>query len=227
MNSLLIETSGPSGLVGVARDDELIAQRRLDPGRRHAQDLAPTVEMLLREQGLKVRDMEAVIVSLGPGSYTGLRVGVMAAKAFAYAVGCKLVGVPTLPILALAAFEKIPRVEVIEDAQQGRVYSQRFEMGADGLPHERLPIRVLDHDVWFGQLDPTFTLVGPGLRKKHNCLPSHQSILPTEFWSPQLPPLLSLGMARLNASQIDDPMNLEPLYARLSSAEEQWTALGR
>src|SRR5436309_5366892 len=122
MRILLLEASGARGQGVIWVDETILAERRLNEQRKHCQDLAPTVQALLREQGWKPADVEAVIVSLGPGSYTGLRVGVMAAKAFAYATGCKLIGVPTFPILALPALDKHQQVEVIEDAQQGRVY---------------------------------------------------------------------------------------------------------
>ena len=227
MKTLLIETSGPVGLVGLALNNQLIAECRLDENRKHCQDLAPTVRALLAEQGWKPAEVQAVFVSLGPGSYTGLRVGVMAAKAFAYAVSCKLIGVPTLNVLAAAALGKYPRVEVIEDAQQGRVYTQRFEPDARGLPCHLGPIAVFEHEAWLAQLDPAFTLTGPGLGKKHDCLTSHQSLTPTEFWTPTLAALTRLGAAKAHEGTCDDPLSLEPIYARMSSAEEKWTALGR
>src|SRR5262245_52282348 len=90
---LILETSGRLGQVAVAGGSALRERRRLDEARRHARDLAPAVADLLATQGWKARDLHAVIVSLGPGSYTGLRVGLMSAKTLAYATGCTLIGV--------------------------------------------------------------------------------------------------------------------------------------
>src|SRR3974390_1867523 len=77
---LLIETSGRAGSVALAEGAELLRLRQLDEGRRHARDLAPGVAGLLAEQGWTPDRLSAVVVSLGPGSYTGLRVGIMSAK---------------------------------------------------------------------------------------------------------------------------------------------------
>ena len=84
---LLLETSGRVGRVAVASPHAILQERRLDEARRHARDLAPAVQTLLQEQGWRPKNVDAIFVSLGPGSYTGLRVGIMSAKAFAYATG--------------------------------------------------------------------------------------------------------------------------------------------
>src|SRR6516225_5973122 len=85
---LALETSGRVGRVGLAEGPELILERTLDASRRHAQDLAPSVAKLLHLRGWRPCDLDGVVVSIGPGSYTGLRVGVISAKALAFATGC-------------------------------------------------------------------------------------------------------------------------------------------
>src|SRR5438105_482923 len=90
---LVIETSLRVGLVALAQGERVLGERRLDEARRHARDLVPAVRDLLAAHGWKTRELDAVIVSRGPGSYTGLRVGAMSAKTLAYAAGCTLLGV--------------------------------------------------------------------------------------------------------------------------------------
>ena len=85
---LLLETSGRDGLVGLGLGTTVVAERRLDGARRHAQDLGPAMAAALKEMNWRASMINAVGVGLGPGSYTGLRVGVMAAQAFAYARNC-------------------------------------------------------------------------------------------------------------------------------------------
>src|SRR5262249_19484451 len=123
---LILETSGRIGQVALAEGGEILSRRRLDEARRHARDLAPTLAEQLAAQGWRARDLNGIVGSRGPGSYTGLRVGIMSAKALAYATGCALLAVDTFTAIALQAPEAASRVEVVADAQQGRVYAQRF-----------------------------------------------------------------------------------------------------
>src|SRR5688500_13907519 len=97
----ILDTSQRVGWVALARGERVLASRRLDEARRHARDLAPALAELLAEQGWKARALEGVIVSRGPGSYTGLRVGLMSAKTLAYAAGCPLLAIDTFAAIAL------------------------------------------------------------------------------------------------------------------------------
>src|SRR6267154_1673026 len=115
---LLFETSGRIGRVGLAEGPVLLAEDSLDEARRHLRDLAPMVARLLRERGWAPRDLGGVIVSLGPGSYTGLRVGIMSAKMLAHAIGCALLGAPTFEVLARQAASTVRELVVIADAQR-------------------------------------------------------------------------------------------------------------
>ncbi len=100
---LLLETSGSVGQVGLGLGSQLLAQQALDIHHRHNRDLAPAVAALLRGAGWRPRDLQGVIVSSGPGSYTGLRVGIMSAKTLAYVTGCVLIAVDTFACLARQA----------------------------------------------------------------------------------------------------------------------------
>ena len=97
---LLLETSGRVGTVAVATEDTLLAQVSLDQAQRHARDLVPAIAQLLKGQGWTARDLAGIFVSRGPGSYTGLRVGLMSAKTLAYAIGCRLILVDTFAAIA-------------------------------------------------------------------------------------------------------------------------------
>src|SRR5216684_2191388 len=110
---LILETSGRVGQVALAQGSRLCGMRRLDEARRHARDLAPAVANLLAEQGSSPRDVQGVIVSRGPGSYTGLRVGIMSAKTFAYATGCALIAVETFAAIAQQAPDNVSVLDVL------------------------------------------------------------------------------------------------------------------
>jgi len=211
---LIIESAHRLGWVALAQGDRVIGSRVLEESRRHARDLAPRVRELLSEQGWRAAQLTGVIVSRGPGSYTGLRVGLMSAKTLAYATGAALLGVDTFAAIAMQAPREAAVVDVIADAQQGKIYVQRF---ADGKPGE-LAIKPVAS--WFESLPPGTCVTGPGLELVH--LPGQTFQAPSESRLPRVESALALGLGRFRRGERDDPFALEPIYLRPSSAEEKW-----
>ena len=109
---LIIETSSRGGQIGLAVDGVVAHHAQLDPTRRNNRDLAPTTGSLLQAGGFTPKQLAGVMVSQGPGSFTGLRVGVMSAKVLAYATGCKLVAVPTFWAIAAQTPAHFDQVEI-------------------------------------------------------------------------------------------------------------------
>ena len=218
---LILDTSGRVASVALAEGGRLLGTRRLDEARRHARDLAPAVAGLLAEQGWRPREVQAVLVSRGPGSYTGLRVGVMSAKAFAYAAGCALLAVDTFAAVALQAPPGCDRLDVLADAQQDRVYFQPFAReGERWRPLEALTIVPVTE--WLARRRPDAWASGPGLKKWEGRLPPEARRVEEAQRDPQPASLLHLGLGRYRAGERDDVWSVEPLYLRPSSAEEQW-----
>jgi len=234
---LLLETSGRSCQLGLARGDTVVANRRLEEPRRLARDLASAVRSMLDEQKLQPRELAGVMVGIGPGSYTGLRVGIASAKAFAYAAGCPLIAVPTFTAIALRAPVEASELWVIADGLQGMVYWQRFASLASGgcnppdsremqlnqgayTPHspcsELQLTRAADvlptasPDAWF---------TGPGVVAFVELIGSRATVAELD----REPSLLSVYRAGLARSPVtrDELFALEPLYLRGSSAEEK------
>jgi tRNA threonylcarbamoyladenosine biosynthesis protein TsaB len=220
---LIIETSGRVGQVALAQGESLLAVRRLDEARRHARDLAPAAAELLAAQGWRPRDLDGVLVSRGPGSYTGLRVGIMSAKALAYATGCALLAVDTFTAIAAQTPAEAVSVDVLADAHQDKVYVQRFVRPApDTVPAPATALAVRPFADWLQERDPSACVTGPGLRGHEDRLSAGPSVTDSSLWDPRPESLLRLGLARLRAGERDDVWALEPLYVRPSSAEEKW-----
>lgn len=219
---LLLETSGRIGLVGLAEGEQLLSARRLDEARRHARDLAPAVAELLAERAWKPADLAGVIVSQGPGSYTGLRVGIMSAKTLAYAVSCALIAVETFLIVANQSPEAAEHVDVLADAQQDKLYVQSFarETGQSWRPASELAI--VPASTWLASRNASAWVGGPGLKLVAERLPADAPRLDAIQCDPGLESLLRLGWQRYASGTRDDFWKLEPLYARPSSAEEKW-----
>ena len=216
---LILETSYHVSVVALAHGDTIVGDRKLDEARRHARDLAPAIQELLSGQGWRARDLDGVIVSRGPGSYTGLRVGLMSAKTLAYATGCAFVAIDTFDAIRLQAPPGWQNLDVIADAQQGKIYAQRF-----GTHPE--PLTIVPFEMWLeSALAWHVVVTGPGLEIYADRLPTGLTVAPKELWSPTTTSLLQIGLARFKNGERDDPFAVEPLYLRASSAEEKWAKL--
>ncbi|MFO0805581.1 MAG: tRNA (adenosine(37)-N6)-threonylcarbamoyltransferase complex dimerization subunit type 1 TsaB [Gemmataceae bacterium] len=205
---LLIETSGRTGRAGLARNGEVIRTRTLAETRRLARDLAPSIAEMLNEERLEPRDVAGVMVSVGPGSYTGLRVGIASAKAFAYATGCPLIAVPTFSAISQEVPDLACETWVIADALQGLVYLQRYR---HAKPLDALRIAAASEAL--AAVPAHVWLAGPGLATfKLN----DAGLVP----EPSLEGVLRAGSGIGPASR-ETLFALEPLYLRGSSAEEK------
>jgi tRNA threonylcarbamoyladenosine biosynthesis protein TsaB len=220
---LIVETSGRVGRVAVALGAELRSVRRLDEARRHARDLAPAVVELLAGQSWRPRDLDAVIVSRGPGSYTGLRVGIISAKTLSYATGCALVAVDTFAAIARQSPPEADAVDVLADAQQDKLYVQHFQRttGTD-LWLAACALTIVTAGDWLAQREANVWVSGPGLGVVEKRLPAESRLVDAARREPGVESLLQMGLARYQAGERDDVWALEPLYARPSSAEEKW-----
>jgi tRNA threonylcarbamoyladenosine biosynthesis protein TsaB len=216
-NWLVIETSSRVGQLGLARNHIVMRSELLEESRRHARDLAAKTAAMLLAEGLKPRDIFGVMVSIGPGSYTGLRVGIASAKAFAYATGCKLVAVPTFTAIALQAPPQAKHAWVIADALQGLIYRQAFEFAPSAETGE---LRI-DRAAEVLPLAPVGVwLTGPGVKSYADLLPPHASLVPEADREPRLGSVYEAGRCIAPATR-HELFALEPLYLRGSSAEEK------
>ena len=214
---LVLETSGRVGKLGLARDGTIVRSRRLEETRRLARDLAPTVSELLAEEVLQPKEITGVMVSIGPGSYTGLRVGITSAKSFAYATGCKLIAVPTFAAIALQAPNEARDVWVIADALQGMIYIQRSSrVGSSPLDE----LRIDRAEAMLPQLPGEAWITGPGLAVHAKWLPANARVASEVDFEPNVESVLCAGLSLSPVSR-EELFALEPLYLRGSSAEEK------
>jgi tRNA threonylcarbamoyladenosine biosynthesis protein TsaB len=220
--SLILETSGRIGQVAVAEGETIGGIRLLDEARRHARDLVPAVAELLAARHWQPKDVDLVVVSRGPGSYTGLRVGIISAKTFAYVAGCQLLAIETFAAIASQAPAEAHRVDVLVDAQQDKMYVQSFARSETEAWMPASPLSILEVTNWLAGRDPSAWVTGPGLRLLGRRLPQEARAVRAEAWDPDPGSLLRIALKRYQAGERDDFWSLEPLYLRPSSAEEKW-----
>lgn len=221
---LILETSGRGARVGLSRDGVVIHKAELDAARRHAREMMPTVRGMLDAERLKPTDLTGIMASRGPGSYTGLRVGLATAKALAYATGRPLVAVDTFAAIAQQAPAEAATLSVISDALQGQVYAQRFARVANGWQASS-PLRILAVGEFVAELAEGEWLSGPGVAVYEGQLSSAHSRVAEADREPRVESVLAVGL-RLQPLTKEELFALEPLYLRGSSAEEKAKASG-
>ncbi len=104
MKILGIDTATPFLALGVVEDDKVLSELRFNAGQTHAQILIPSIDRVLNEASLKLEELDGIAISIGPGSFTGLRIGLATAKGLCFASGKPLISVPTLD--GLVYFQK-------------------------------------------------------------------------------------------------------------------------
>lgn len=219
---LILETSGRGARVGLARDGVLRHAAELDAARRHAREMIPTVERMLAAEALKPTDLTGVMASRGPGSYTGLRVGLATAKALAYATDRQLRAVDTFAAIAEQAPAEAVFLSVIADALQGQVYAQHFARRHDGWRAES-PLRIATVGEFAAGLTGGEWLSGPGVAAYDGQLPTANPRVAEADREPRVESVLRVGL-RLAPLSKAELFALEPLYLRGSSAEEKANA---
>jgi tRNA threonylcarbamoyladenosine biosynthesis protein TsaB len=224
-NWLILETAGRVGKVGLARGGAVVRSANLDDSRRHARDLAATVDATLKAEGLSPAAVTGVMVGRGPGSYTGLRVGIISAKALAYATGCKLVAVDTFAAIAEQAPPEAQKLWVIADALQGQIYLLRFARSAEGwVPGDELRIEAAEDSLSRAAAGTWVT--GPGVKLYAERIPKDCPLVPEVDREPRVESVFAVG-AKLTPLTREEMFALEPLYLRGSSAEEKAKREGR
>ena len=227
---LAVDTSGMCGTIAIRRGGELLVERELEQSkRRHAQTLISEAQEVLADAQLAPGDVEIVAVSHGPGSFTGLRVGVVFAKTLAYVTGCRLVAVDTLQAVAVSAsgseFAGLTELSVVSDAQREQLFVSRFRRQSEHWWEPAGPIEIVDCEAWCvdvaKQAADTFAVAGPGLRKVTDELSPSVRCLPEDRWTPRAAHVAHIAERLAADSRFADPFELEPFYLRKSSAEEK------
>jgi tRNA threonylcarbamoyladenosine biosynthesis protein TsaB len=230
MQLLCFDTATPRVSVAVGRDGAAVAELDLPPGRRHAEELVPAIQEVCARAGVALDAIAAVCVGIGPGLFTGLRVGVTTAKVLAQALRIPVVGVPTLDLVAYPLRHATRLVVPTIDARRGEVFYALYRGVPGGLQ------RVSDYEVGrpeelAGELaarGDEALIAGDGAllhRAEFDELEHVQLAGPAAAW-PRAAALLELAAPRVEREEFCPPWELEPLYLRASDAEIEWDRRG-
>ncbi len=221
MKILALETTDPIGSVAAMADGKLLLELELNHQQRTAQSLPPGIKALLERVNWKPAHVQLVALTIGPGSFTGLRVGASMAKTFAYCVGAEILGVNTLDAIAEAAPENISALTVAIDAQRGDIVTRSFQRSPDGWPIPTGDQCLIPAQQWLQELPPGMAVAGPILNKLASHLPAGVSLLDQKYWTPRASMVAQLANRQYAAGRRDDLWSLLPQYSRPSAAEEK------
>jgi tRNA threonylcarbamoyladenosine biosynthesis protein TsaB len=225
--ALAFETSSALGSVALGRGPEILGVRQFTKPRAHAVEFAPTIDSLCRDHGADPKAIGSLFVSAGPGSFTGLRIGITAARTVALAVGANIVALPTLEVIAQNALEAQPRparVAVVLDAKRGHVYACAFEFRSGGFEPVEDP-READPSEFLALQPRDCVVLGEGVHYHRPAMEaSGLRVLPEVLFPPNVKTVYRLGAERAAQGRFTTPRDLTPVYIRPPEAEEVWIA---
>ncbi len=220
-----IETSTKTGSIAIVSEKAVVAQYSLNIEVTHSERLMSTIDRVLKDSGTDMKDISGFAVSIGPGSFTGLRIGLAAVKGLALATGKPLAGISTLEILArnlpFAAYPVCPLL----DARKNEVYCgvYRFEnavpvqvMQDAVLPIKELASKIPGKTVFTGEAS---VLYRDAIEEQ---LGERALFAPLSAVLPSAATLAEAGLAIIKQGRHADPDSLSPLYIRRPEAEVAW-----
>lgn len=222
---IAIETSGRRGSVALAEGSNLVDESSFSANQEHARDLIPMIDLLCHNHGWPPRTVKHCYLSIGPGSFTGLRVAVAFARHFAFAVGAKICAVPTLDVIAENAREIKPPpryLATILDAKRSQVFSAVFEF-RDGRYHRIIEPQMIEFAKLVDAAPSPIAVIGEGIEYHRDVIESKSvQILDRALWWPRAANVHRIGWQFASQGQFTDPVQLTPFYVRRPEAEELW-----
>jgi tRNA threonylcarbamoyladenosine biosynthesis protein TsaB len=221
---LALETATMCGSVAIVTENRCVAEFSLQTSETHSRRLLAGVDWLLHETALEWPDIDAVAVSLGPGSFTGLRIGLATAKGLAMSAGAKLIGVGTLDGMA-AQFSSAEDNLIcpVLDARKKEVYCGIYRCDNQGFPRIQGEYQVVSPEALCERINEPVVLLGDGtevyghlFREK---LAGLLRVAPPGIYFPRAATIGLLALAKWQKKEFLDPATAEPIYIRPSEAE--------
>ena len=224
---LAVETSGRLGSVALAQGNKLLSESHFSGPMRHSAEIFPAITDLLSKFSKKPEQIEHVYISIGPGSFTGLRIAVTLAKTLALANNSKIVAVDTLDCIAANVTpqdDKSEQLGVILDAKRGQFFIAVYEKTQDLIWNKILPDCLMTAGEFLdkftdkptcGERSRTIMLTGEGLVFYKDKF-AHKSVrvLDEKFWNPSAANVHKLGWRKAQNDEFADPLTLIPNYIR-------------
>ena len=227
MKVIGIDTSTTCGSVGLIDDDrDILLEYQLKIPLTHSERLLKTIEHVLKETGLNLEDLDGWAISLGPGSFTGLRIGVSTIKGLAFAKNKPIAGLSSLDILAYQISPTPYLICPVIDARKGELYTSFYQYTEENVLRRLTPYQALRPDELIKKIEKKTIFVGDGVRIYGRALKdSLQSLAlfaPFTINYPLGTIVAKLGCDKIRNCEILDLDSFTPIYVRPSEAELKW-----
>jgi tRNA threonylcarbamoyladenosine biosynthesis protein TsaB len=228
-NMLILGIESATNRVGCAigGHEGVRALHEVVNGRRHTETLAPAIEFVSRQAGVEFSELGCVAVDIGPGLFTGMRVGIATAKAFAHALRIPMVGIVSLDLLAFPLRHSARTIVAVIDARRGEIFHAMYRQVPGGLQRVAEPavgtVQSLVASLVASREEPLF--VGDGaLRYQQELATDLPKAVFADEWMayPSAAPLVQLAHAQALREQFVSSSELAPLYLRQPDAEIHW-----
>ncbi|MEN8143081.1 MAG: tRNA (adenosine(37)-N6)-threonylcarbamoyltransferase complex dimerization subunit type 1 TsaB [Thermodesulfobacteriota bacterium] len=221
---LAIETASMCGSVAIVSGDKCLAENSIDSSSTHSKRLVQQVDYVMKETGLDWDQLDAIAISLGPGSFTGLRIGLSTAKGLVMATNLPLIGVPTLDGLASqAAAPNGSNICAVLDARKKEVYGAFYKSNNSGIPEKTGEYLVKKPNILALLIDKPTILIGDGAvlyRDVFEEIAADNAIFtPQQICFPRSAPIGFIAARMFAEKNFIDPAEAVPIYVRPSEAE--------
>ena len=219
---LAADTSSPVLSIALGDENRLMAETYVECGRAHSERMLETLAWLLNQAGIAQADVEAYAVSVGPGSFTGLRIGVAALKGLALAHSKPLMGVATLPAMARASGMREGTVCPLLDARMKEVFGAVYSY-ASGVRNEVVPMQAAPVQTFLAHTTGETLFVGAGAHEYADAIRAEHPGAPwgdVALNHPRAGAILTEAREMFAAGETADPALVAPIYLRGSQAEE-------
>lgn len=229
MRILALETATLQGSVALMENETLIAEYSLNIRATHSERLLPAVSTALKDARWTLPDLDGLAISIGPGSFTGLRIGLSSIKGLSFATNLPIVAVPTLEAMAYQHWPGTARICPCLDARKKEIYTAFYSSNETGLV-EHISPRAAEPRLFFEQLQAheqaPVLFLGDGAKVYRHLIDeffADQALFAPPYAShPRAATVAFLGLRKLHNHQTEDVINLEPVYLRQSEAEIKW-----
>ena len=212
MYILNIETATKNCSVSLAKNGETILCKEIaEQGYSHAEKIHVFIEEIIKETGIGVNDLNGIAVSKGPGSYTGLRIGVSSAKGLCYALGIPLISVDTLQVLAKKVVVEDGLIVPMLDARRMEVYSAIFDKSYSKIKEVQAEILTENS---YADSQETFYFIGDCQEKCKTVLTATNFYFLPEIVFPSAKEMSALSYEKFTKNDFEDVAYFEPFYLK-------------